>query len=49
MTDTSKTYPVPEAFAAQANLTPEKYRAMGCGMSGSCIRCWRWRVLVREA
>jgi acetyl-CoA synthetase len=28
MTDTSKTYPVPEAFAAAANLTPEKYREM---------------------
>lgn len=28
MTDTSKTYPVPEAFAKQANLTPEKYREM---------------------
>jgi len=28
MSDTSKTYPVPEAFAKQANLTPEKYRAM---------------------
>jgi acetyl-CoA synthetase len=28
MSDTSKTYPVPEAFAAQANLTPEKYREM---------------------
>ncbi|MBA3069083.1 MAG: acetyl-coenzyme A synthetase, partial [Hyphomonas sp.] len=23
-----KVYPVPEAFAAQANLTPETYRAM---------------------
>ncbi|MBA3070405.1 MAG: acetyl-coenzyme A synthetase, partial [Hyphomonas sp.] len=28
MTHTSKSYPVPEAFAAQANLTPEKYREM---------------------
>jgi len=28
MSDTSKSYPVPEAFAAQANLTPEKYREM---------------------
>ena len=28
MSDTSKTYPVPEAFASQANLTPEKYREM---------------------
>ena len=28
MSDTSKTYPVPEAFAKQANLTPEKYREM---------------------
>jgi acetyl-CoA synthetase len=28
MSDTSKTYPVPEAFAAKANLTPEKYKAM---------------------
>ncbi|KCZ53774.1 acetyl-CoA synthetase [Hyphomonas beringensis] len=28
MTETAKTYPVPEAFAAQANLTPEKYREM---------------------
>ena len=28
MSDTSKTYPVPEAFAQQANLTPEKYREM---------------------
>jgi acetyl-CoA synthetase len=28
MNDTSKSYPVPEAFAKQANLTPEKYRAM---------------------
>ncbi|ABI76415.1 acetate--CoA ligase [Hyphomonas neptunium ATCC 15444] len=28
MSDDSKTYPVPEAFASQANLTPEKYREM---------------------
>ncbi|MFN3912703.1 acetate--CoA ligase, partial [Hyphomonas sp.] len=28
MSDTSKSYPVPEAFAAQANLTPERYREM---------------------
>jgi acetyl-CoA synthetase len=28
MSDTSKTYPVPEAFAAKANLTPEKYKEM---------------------
>ena len=28
MSDQPKTYPVPEAFAAKANLTPEKYREM---------------------
>jgi acetyl-CoA synthetase len=28
MSDTSKTYPVPEAFAAKANLTPEKYKEL---------------------
>ena len=28
MSDHSKTYPVPETFAKQANLTPEKYREM---------------------
>ena len=28
MSDSSKSYPVPEAFAAQANLTPEKYKEM---------------------
>ncbi len=28
MSDDVKTYPVPEAFAAKANLTPEKYREM---------------------
>jgi len=28
MTEAAKTYPVPAEFAAQANLTPEKYREM---------------------
>ena len=40
MTDTSKTYPVPEAFAAQANLTPEKYRAMYAASIADPIAFW---------
>ena len=40
MTDTSKTYPVPEAFAKQANLTPEKYRAMYAASIADPIAFW---------
>ena len=40
MTDTSKTYPVPEAFAAQANLTPEKYRAMYAASIADPVAFW---------
>ena len=28
MSDQAKIYPVPEEFAAKANLTPEKYKEM---------------------
>ncbi len=40
MTDTSKTYPVPEAFAKLANLTPEKYRAMYAASIADPIAFW---------
>jgi acetyl-CoA synthetase len=40
MSDTSKTYPVPEAFAKQANLTPEKYRAMYAASIADPIAFW---------
>jgi acetyl-CoA synthetase len=40
MTDTSKTYPVPEAFAAQANLTPERYRAMYAASIADPVAFW---------
>ncbi len=40
MSDTSKTYPVPEAFAAQANLTPEKYREMYAASIADPIAFW---------
>ncbi len=40
MTDTSKTYPVPEAFAKQANLTPEKYREMYAASLADPIAFW---------
>ncbi|MGA1342015.1 MAG: acetate--CoA ligase [Hyphomonas sp.] len=40
MTDTSKTYPVPEAFAAEANLTPEKYRAMYAASIADPVAFW---------
>ena len=40
MTDTSKTYPVPEAFAAQANLTPEKYREMYAASIADPVAFW---------
>ena len=40
MSDTSKTYPVPEAFARQANLTPEKYRAMYAASIADPIAFW---------
>ena len=40
MTDTSKTYPVPEAFAKQANLTPEKYRAMYAASIADPVAFW---------
>ena len=40
MSDTSKSYPVPEAFAAQANLTPEKYREMYAASVADPIAFW---------
>ena len=40
MSDTSKTYPVPEAFARQANLTPEKYRAMYAASIADPVAFW---------
>ncbi len=40
MTDTSKTYPVPEAFAKQANLTPEKYREMYAASIADPVAFW---------
>jgi acetyl-CoA synthetase len=40
MTDTSKTYLVPEAFAKQANLTPEKYREMYAASIADPIAFW---------
>lgn len=40
MTDTSKTYPVPEAFAKQANLTPEKYLEMYAASLADPIAFW---------
>ncbi|MBA4337498.1 MAG: acetate--CoA ligase [Hyphomonas sp.] len=40
MSDTSKSYPVPEAFAAQANLTPEKYREMYAASLADPIAFW---------
>ncbi len=40
MSDTSKSYPVPEAFAAQANLTPEKYREMYAASIADPIAFW---------
>ena len=40
MSDTSKSYPVPEAFAKQANLTPEKYREMYAASIADPIAFW---------
>ncbi|WP_291196138.1 acetate--CoA ligase [Hyphomonas sp.] len=40
MSDTSKSYPVPEAFAAQANLTPEKYREIYAASLADPIAFW---------
>ena len=40
MTDTSKTYPVPEAFAKQANLTPEKYKEMYAASIADPVAFW---------
>ncbi|WP_291208603.1 acetate--CoA ligase [Hyphomonas sp.] len=40
MTDTSKSYPVPEAFAAQANLTPEKYKEMYAASIADPVAFW---------
>jgi len=40
MSDTSKTYPVPEAFAKQANLTPEKYREMYAASIADPVAFW---------
>ena len=40
MSDTSKTYPVPEAFARQANLTPEKYREMYAASIADPVAFW---------
>jgi acetyl-CoA synthetase len=40
MSDTSKSYPVPEAFAAQANLTPEKYREMYAASIADPVAFW---------
>ena len=40
MTDTSKTYLVPEAFAKQANLTPEKYREMYAASIADPVAFW---------
>ena len=40
MSDDSKTYPVPEAFASQANLTPEKYREMYAASIADPVAFW---------
>ena len=40
MSDTSKSYPVPEAFAKQANLTPEKYREMYAASIADPVAFW---------
>ena len=40
MSDTSKTYPVPEAFQKQANLTPEKYREMYAASIADPVAFW---------
>ena len=40
MTDTSKTYPVPEAFAKAANLTPEAYREMYAASIADPVTFW---------
>ncbi|MFN7056007.1 acetate--CoA ligase [Hyphomonas sp.] len=40
MSDASKTYPVPEAFAAKANLTPEKYREMYAASIADPLAFW---------
>ena len=40
MSDHSKTYPVPEAFAKQANLTPEKYREMYAASIADPVAFW---------
>jgi acetyl-CoA synthetase len=40
MSDTSKSYPVPEAFAKQANLTPEKYRQMYAASIADPVAFW---------
>ena len=40
MSDDSKTYPVPEAFAKQANLTPEKYREMYAASIADPVAFW---------
>lgn len=40
MTDTSKTYPVPEAFAKQANLSPDKYREMYAASIADPVAFW---------
>ncbi len=40
MTDTSKTYPVPEAFAKAANLMPEAYREMYAASIADPVTFW---------
>ena len=40
MTDTSRTYPVPEAFAKAANLTPEAYREMYAASIADPVTFW---------
>ena len=40
MSDTSKSYPVPEAFAKLANLTPEKYREMYAASIADPVAFW---------
>ena len=40
MSDTSKSYPVPEAFSKQANLTPEKYREMYAASIADPVAFW---------
>ncbi|MEQ9316166.1 MAG: acetyl-coenzyme A synthetase N-terminal domain-containing protein, partial [Henriciella sp.] len=41
MSQEVKTHPVPEAFAAKANLTPEKYREMYAASINDPEGFWR--------